>query len=518
MRSGRAGRLIGGLGFGYLHTAVVVVVGLWLTPYLLGYLGEERYGLWLLAMQAVFYLGLLDVGIVALVPRDVAMAAGRATAGEVDALRAIVGRALRLACWQAGMVAAAGALLVWLLPADWTPLRGPLAALTVAFTLLFPSRVFPAALQGLQDLPRLGAIQLTGWTLGSAATVAGVYAGLGLYSLAIAWTVNQVFVAVVTWRRLASAFPGVIPAALPRLSVPEVVHQFSRGGWLSLDQIAQVLLSGTDLVVIGRLLGPEAVVPYACTGRLVLLLARQPQMLMQMALPALSQIRSSATRERLVEVSGAMSLVMLLGTGAVVVVVLAVNESFVEWWVGATRFAGTRLTVLLLAGMVMRHFNLTLFYRLYCLGRDRRNALTLVADGVCGTVTMLALVPLLGAQGAALGMLAGTCLVSIPSNLVALGREEGSSVAELVAPLRPWLLRIVPLVVAVAALGGGLRVHGAAGLTLVTTGVLLAYALVMMPVLWSPFLRDLVLPRLESLLGASRLARRPLALIREDVR
>jgi len=518
MRNGRLRRLVGGLGLGYLHTTVVVVVGLWLTPFLLGHLGEKHYGLWLLAAQAVFYLGLLDVGIVALVPRDLAMAAGRAHGGEVGPLRAITGRALHLACWQAAFVAAAGALLAVLLPAEWTPLRGPLAALTVAFTLVFPCRVFPAALQGLQDLPRLGAIQIVGWTLGSVATVVGIYAGLGLYSLAIAWAVNQVFVAAATWQRLVRAFPGVIPSRLPRLSPREIRLHFGRGGWLSLDQIAQVLLAGTDLVVIGHLLGPEAVVPYACTGRLVLLLARQPQMLMQMALPALSQLRTSSTRERLVEVSGAMSLVMLLGTGAVAVVVLAVNESFVGWWVGGARFGGTTLTALLLASMVMRHVNLTLVYRLYCLGHDRRNAVTLVADGLCGTATMLALVPLLGAQGAALGMLAGTCLVSIPSNLVALGHEGGSSVRDLAAPLRPWLFRFVPLVVVVGALSGSLRVQGVAGLALLTAGVLLTYAVVMMPVLWSPFLRDLFLPGIESMLGAPGFMRWPLQVIRGVVR
>ncbi len=80
--------------------------------------------------------------------------------------------------------------------------------------------------------------------------------------------------------------------------------------------------------MIGKLLGPEAVVPYVCTGKLLMLLANQPQMFMQMALPALSELRTAA-RERLFEVSRSMAQVMLLPSGAIVAVVLAVNQAFV---------------------------------------------------------------------------------------------------------------------------------------------------------------------------------------------
>ena len=93
-----------------------------------------------------------------------------------------------------------------------------------------------------------------------------------------------------------------------------------------MSQVAQVLLNGTDLLVIGALLGPAAVVPYACTGKLVTLLANQPQLFMQTALPALSELRTSAPRARLFQVSTSMSQLLLLCSGAIACVVLTVNE------------------------------------------------------------------------------------------------------------------------------------------------------------------------------------------------
>jgi len=170
-----------------------------------------------------------------------------------------------------------------------------------------------------------------------------------------------------------------------RLSWVEVRQQLGRGSWISVGQVAQVLLSGTDLVVVGKLLGPEAIVPYACTGKLIAMLANQPQLFMQMALPALSELRGSAARDRLFQVSRGMTQLMLLASGAIVAVVLVVNAAFVGWWVGESRFGGTALTVLLLAGMLVRHVNVTMVYTLFCFGHERRLALTNIADGLVAT-------------------------------------------------------------------------------------------------------------------------------------
>ena len=105
----RLRRFVGGLGLGYVHTIVTVVVGLWLTPYLLRHLGSHDYGLWLLGAQVLVYLALMDLGIVQLVPRDVAIAAGRAN-GDHAELQAIIGQTARLVLWQVPPVALIGGL------------------------------------------------------------------------------------------------------------------------------------------------------------------------------------------------------------------------------------------------------------------------------------------------------------------------------------------------------------------------------------------------------------------------
>jgi O-antigen/teichoic acid export membrane protein len=237
------------------------------------------------------------------------------------------------------------------------------------------------------------------------------------------------------------------------------------------------------------------------------MLANQPQMFMQMALPALSSLRASAPRERLFDVSKSMAQVMLLLSGAIVAVVLAVNGPFVTWWVGENRFGGMGLTALLLAGMLVRHVNVTAIYTLFCFGNERRLALTSIADGLVALVSMLVLVPMFGLYGAALGSLIGTCAVSVPNNFAALGRELGASPIEFLRPLRPWLMRFPAIVGLIVLLSYSWNAHGLWRFAPLAAVVGLAYAIAMVPVVRTPPLGDLirerVYPALSKIAGVS---------------
>lgn len=443
MGASRRRRFVGGLSLGYLYSAIVTFVSFWLTPYLLRHLEGQDYGLWLLTAQLVFYLGLTDLGVVALLPREVARTTGRADAAS-PAVQRVVGETARLVLWQLPLVAIAGVATWWIVAGEWPVLRGPLAVVVATFVLTFPLRIFPAALQGLQDLTFLGGTQITAWIAGTILTVACVERGLGLYALAIGWTCTQILSAGLARARLARRFPEALPHTLPVLSLSAAHAQLRRSVWLGVGQLAQVLVHGMDLVLIGALIGPEAIVPYACTGKLVTLLASQPQLLMATAVPALSEIGTSVSHARLFQIATGLTQLLLLLSGAVVCVVLAVNGPFVSWWVGPDRFAGTGLTGLLVLTMLLRHWNAGTAYTLFCVGRERRVNITTVVDGLVSTLAAMALVPWLGVSGAAIGSMVGVTIVSLPANLNALAHEEGRPMIDSIRPLGPWFRRFAP--------------------------------------------------------------------------
>jgi O-antigen/teichoic acid export membrane protein len=483
----RTRRFLGGFTAGYLHMAVATAVGLWVTPFLLGRLGGDTYGLWLLGTQVIAYLLLMDLGIVAVLPRETAYVTGRTGRTDALELRELVERTMTLAIAQMPVVLAAAAAALWWMPQAWAPLFTPLLVVLAVFVATFPLRTFQAALVGLQDLTFVGSAQFAAWAAGTIVTVALVINGLSLGALTAGWCVTQLSMVAACALRLQREFPAAMPRRLTFGGGGAAKGHVVRSLWVAVSQTAQVLLNGSDVLVIGALLGPGAVVPYACTGKLIAVLANQPQAILQSAAPALSELRPSADKARLFQVSAALSQATLAVSGLVVCIVLAANQGFVTWWVGGDQFGGVLLSLLMLAAMLARHFNTTNVYALFCFGHERRLALTALADGLVTITSAVVLVHVFGMAGAPLAALAGVLLVSAPLNLRALAAQTGVGRRELVFSLRPWAIRFAMVAVFAAAAGIVWRPATFASLGLAVAGISAVYALaVVTPLLRSP--------------------------------
>ena len=448
----RTERFVRGASLGYVHLVVVTLVGLWLTPFLLDQLGSHDYGLWLVGLQIVAYLQLVDLGVVALLPREVAYATGRGLRGETrTGLGALVRRTERLARWQA-LGLAGIALVVWTaLPADWTGLRWPLAAVLLGLVLIFPFRVLPALLQGLQDLAFLGRLQLAAWAAGTVVMVGLVLAGARLHALVAGWLTTQIVTVAACALRVRMRHPSLRAEEGQGPSLTTTAY-LGRSMWVSVSQVAQTLLGATDVLVIGAVAGPAAVVPYACTAKLAQVLANHPQLLMQAAAPALSEMRVAESKGRLLATTSALTRAVLILSGGVACVVIAINRPFVGWWVGPSQYGGALLTGALAAALLLRHLNTTTVYALFCFGHERRLSLTALADGGVMVAGSLLLVPLAGPIGVVFASIAGVSAVSLPCNLRAFGRETGVGALEFLRTLTGWFGRFLVALAGAAAL------------------------------------------------------------------
>jgi len=482
----RTQRFLGGVSLGYVSLGLATVVGLWLTPFLLSRIGTSDYGLWLITTQILGYLALLDLGVVALAPREMAYATGRVInggAGGHGDVGATFGRFRHVVRWQILPTAIVSLIAWWAVVARFPELHAPLALILAAFLLAFPLRLYHATLQGLQDLTYLGKAQLFAYAAGTVTTITLVLAGGSLMALAIGWIVTQAITAGTCAWRLRGTFPGIWTARVAAPGLVEAGSLFRRSGWVSLSQVGHVFLNGSDLLVLGAILGPAATVPYACTGKLITVLANHPQLLMQSAAPAIAEMRTSEPRASIMRVSTALMRAMLILSGAVACLVLAANEAFVGWWVGSHQFAGMTLTLLLLAVMLARHFSTTLVYALFSFGHERRLSLTSLADGLVSIVVTAALAwwTGLGVKSAAIGSLAGVILVSIPACSFALARELELSVARLIASVGGWALRFAGAAACCFVVGQLLGDRGFAGLVGASAAVAVIYTVFMWP-------------------------------------
>jgi O-antigen/teichoic acid export membrane protein len=446
----RTRRFLHGTGLSYLYQAIVTLVGLWVTRFLLTRLGAHDYGLWLVTLQLLGYLLLADLGVVALLPRETAYAKGRQTSGLE--LRGLTGRTVRLVLWQLPFVALA-AVAVWLwLPDRWAAVKQPLGPLLIAFVVFFPLRVLPALLQGLQDLAFAAWAQLAAWVVTTATSVGLVLAGHGVSALAAGWIAGQVILTAICWIRLRVRYPSVLPGELPRLSWPTAQDYLSKSVWVSAAQVSQAMLVGSDVLLIGAFLGPAAVVPYACTSKLVSLLTNQPLIFMHSAVPGLSEMRTSESRERITQATTALTQGTMILSGAVACLIFPSNQWFVGWWVGAGNYGGFPLTAALLASMIVRHGASTIAFSLFAFGHERRLAVVGLADGVATVLGTSALVHLVGPVGAPLASFATACLVSLPPMLRLYARATGVPARSTLGLIWPWCVRFLAAAVPTVAI------------------------------------------------------------------
>jgi O-antigen/teichoic acid export membrane protein len=449
----RTNRFVGGVVLGYTHGVLLTVVGLWMTPFLLSHLGSGTFGVWLVAQQLLGYLLLMDIGVTALLPRETAFATGRAGGIEAAAdLPGVVASARQGVLWQLPLVMLA-TFLVWLWALErWTTVAGPMSLLLACFVVAYPTRLYQAFLQGVQELPFLSRTQIGAWAMSTVTTIALVVADYGLYALVIGWAVGQGAVGVSTALRAHVKYSHVWPRWGLRPGWLVVSPYLKRSAWISLAQIAQVFLTGSDLLLVGALLGAAAVVEYSCTGKLVMVLTHYPQIIMVSATPALSEMWAAGRRDALRETTTALTLLTLSVSGLIACLVIGLNAAFVNWWVGPQYYGGGSLTWLFAALLIVRHWNITLIYGLLAFGHERRISVTNMADGVVSISAGVLLISRLGSEGAVVGSLAGVLLVSLPANLLAVARATGSTPWRLTGDLWPWFSRFLAVVAGCAAL------------------------------------------------------------------
>ena len=442
----RTARIARALTIGYGYQAVVAATGLLLTPFLLSRLGVVDVGRWLVAGQVLGLIGLLDLGVTALLPREVARATG---SGGGEPVAEVVRRAFWLVWLQTPFVALVG-VAVWIGVSEANPdLGGPLAVVLAAFVIQFPLRLSGAILTGLQDLTFCAATTAAGWAISTAMSVGMVLAGWGLYSLAVGWATGQLLVCGTYWIRLRYRFRTACGFAWPGRGGLWV--QLRASLWISLAQLAQLLVAGTDLLVIAWLIDPATAVVYSCTTKLASLLSNQCYAIGLTAQPALAQLRAGGDAVQFRSASRATGLALMMVSGAVAIGVTAVNGAFVAAWVGANQYAGPGVSALAVAAMLSRHLGFVWWNSAYVLGAERGIAFARIADGLI-TVAATALGAVsFGLIGAAMGSLAGAAIGFLPTGLKALADKLQISKWEIFGWVAGWIIRFhlayVPVVI-----------------------------------------------------------------------
>lgn len=472
--------------FTYLQYALVIVSGIVLVPMLLHYLGARTYGLWLATGELLGYVGMVDLGVLGVLPWMIAEADGR---GDRDRIRALLSNGFAV-----GLAVGVGyALVFWILwttlpsalslsAADRQTIGPPLLLLVLTTVVAYPLRVFSALIAGLQDVTFNGWLTASRHVLSIAVTVSLLMSGYGLYALAGASACMSMLTVIGGLVRTMRLTPDLL-RSWPRPSISTARTLMTNGAGVWFGALGWQLASASHGLVITALGRAEWVAVWACTSKLTSTATQLSWVVPDAGLVGLAQVHGEGRGpSRIRPLVLTLLRIHLLLAGGAACALLALNPAFVTRWVGADLFGGLALNTVLALGIIVHSTVHGLLTTASVVGRRVwAGVLTLLLGGL-QVATALWLGARWGLPGVALSGVLCSLIVAVPGGAALLRSSADVSMRALWDELaRPWALLAGPVVVLGIGCGIFYRELGLVGSVAVTSVVGLAYLWAMRP-------------------------------------
>jgi O-antigen/teichoic acid export membrane protein len=438
------------IGSNWFGLATNLLVGFFLSPFILHHLGDDAFGLWVLVFSLTGYYGLFDFGIRSSIVRYVAQFKAR---DERDSLNRYINTSL---CTYGGI----GALLLLVtiaasfyvdstfrIPASlqWSA-KILFLVVGTAVALGFPLSVFAGVLEGLQKFHWLSLTQ-TGYNpLRALLIVLALERGGGLLTIAvISMALNLCTYVIyfgVVQRELAVRY------AIRYVDRESFRKMVSYGSITFVAAIASQLRFYSDSTVIGIFIGSAAITYFSIGSKLVSYSANVTQSMSQIFTPMSSEFNATGDMERLrrILIMGNRACAFIVFPLAATLIIL--GKSLIQVWVGA-KYVSIAYTVLVLlivsdSSQMAQSASSKI---LYGMARHRTLAFVWLAEGVVNLILSVVLLRRYGVIGVAIGTAVPqlcTNIVFLPQHLCrVLGVRLGTFLSE--AYLIPMLL-CLPLV------------------------------------------------------------------------
>lgn len=332
----RKSEIIKNVGSSWFSLGVNILVGIFLSPFILHRLGNTAYGAWVLAFSVTGYYGLFDLGIRSSVIRYVST---YTAAGDTEGLSRLINTSL------AGYTAiGAATMLVTLaisthidslfrMPNDLLPTaRWLFIMVGIAVALGFPAGVFGGILEGLNRFYLVNITNLASTLLRAILIVLALTHGYGLLMVALITVVipllGSVVRAVIALRLLSLRFDWKY---IDKESFRKIAGYSSVSFML---MIAYKLRFKTDEVIISTFVSVAAVTFFSNADRLVDYTGEVVSSLAQSFVPMSGQshARGDTAHLRKIFVAGNRACALIVFPITAILVIL--GKSVITAWVG----------------------------------------------------------------------------------------------------------------------------------------------------------------------------------------
>ena len=420
-------QLLKNVGSSWFSLGVNILVGLFLSPYILHRLGDTAFGIWILIFSLTGYYGIFDFGIRSSIIRYVSKFAATENIDEASELINTALTAYTCIGLLTLTITLVGSIYIDRLfhipPGFQATARWLLLVVGSSVALTFPLGVFGGILEGLQKF------YIINWTniffsglIRPILIVLFLRRGYGLVTVALITVGLPILASIIRGAVALRSLP--IRFSFKYVSRNAIRQIANYSGVTFVIIVASRLKSKTDAVIIGSFLSPAAITYFYAGARLLDYASEVVSSLAQIFVPMSSQSEAVGNQDRLrkIFVAGnrACALITLPMTAAFVIV----GRSIIEVWLGK-RYVAQGYSVLLTL-IVPYTLMLTQFASgrvLYGMSKHGKVAIITVIEAVANIILSILLVRPFGIVGDAIGTaipLAATYTLFMPFHLCSL--------------------------------------------------------------------------------------------------
>lgn len=399
-------QIINNVGSSWFALAIDVIVGIFLSPFILHRLGDNAFGIWMLIFSITGYYGLFDLGIRSSIVRY----ASKFTAtGDIEDLAKLINTSL----FTYSCVGALSLLITFALfpyvdtifripPELHATARSLLLMVGASVALGFPLGVMGGFLDGLQRF------DVNNWTSVAAnfirvpLIVVALRHGRGLLTIALITIVLPLITSVV--RGIIAFHIRPVPFGLKYVDRPTFRMMANYSGVTLIIMIAGRLKFKTDTIVIGTMLSAAAITYFNIGARIVSYAGEVVTALAQNFLPMASQSEATGSMDRLRKVLVAGNRFCAFTIFPITAILLILGKSIIEVWVGKKYIVTSYpVLVILIIPSTLMWAQAASGRVLFGISKHRTWAFVTLAEGISNLILSILLVRPYGIVGDAMG-------------------------------------------------------------------------------------------------------------------
>jgi O-antigen/teichoic acid export membrane protein len=423
MRKLEKAQIIRNVGSSWFSLGINILVGIFLSPFILHRLGDAAFGIWVLIFSLTGYYGIFDFGIRSSIVRYVSKYTATRDLDEVN--RLISTSLFTYTCIGAlsmllTLIGCAYVDRVFHIAPDFqSTARWLLLLVGGSVALGFPLGVFGGMLEGLQQFYILSWTNIVSTLVRVVLIVFFLNHGYGLLTVAVITVGLPLVASVVRGMVALRALP--VRFSWKHVDRETFRHMANYSSITFMIIVAGRLRFKTDALVIGTFLSSAAITYFYAGSRLVDYAGEVLSSLAQIFVPLSSQSDAAGNMDRLRKIFVAGNRACAFTTLPITAVFVILGKSIIEVWVGKKYVAlGYPVLLTLIFPYTLMLVQSASGRVLFGISKHGKLAVVTLIEGAANLILSILLVRPYGVIGDALGTaipLLGTYIVFMPFHL-----------------------------------------------------------------------------------------------------